>query len=76
MSDLVEKAIALADERMSAGYLDIEDWVPLIVALVRNETLEEAARCADDHRLPLGDFLAPYKIAAAIRALANPAFGS
>ena len=31
--------------------------------------LEEAARAADDHRLPLGDFRAPYKIAAAIRAM-------
>ena len=39
------------------------------LSTARATALEEAARVADDHRLPLGDFRAPYKIAAAIRAL-------
>lgn len=39
------------------------------LAIIRPETLEDAAKVADAHRLPFGDPVVPYKIGAAIRAL-------
>lgn len=86
MSDeLVEKVIALVDERLSAGYLDIEDFVPHVVALVRAETLEEAAgeamkpcpvsphpRECEECRGSRLAYRWPGEIAAAIRALGKP----
>lgn len=59
-----------ADERIIATFNGAyHNGLTAALAAVRAEVLEEAARVADAHRLPLGDFRAPYKIAAAIRAL-------